>query len=208
KYKIKDINLLFDYIKKLNLFGIEISPIQDKKEFLELLKIVKKTSPKNILEIGTAMGGSLFLFTRVAPKNSKIISIDLPGGPYGGGYPKWKIPIYKSFLKNGQKIFLIRSDSHKKSTYKKVKKILKGNYIDFLFIDGDHTYEGVKKDFLMYRKLVKKGIIAFHDISEHDPDKKCYVKKFWDEIKYQYKYKEIINNSLKKWGGIGIIFIN
>jgi len=36
--------------------------------------------------------------------------------------------------------------------------------IDFLHIDADHSYEGVKKDFNMYSTLVKKtGIITIHD---------------------------------------------
>jgi hypothetical protein len=36
--------------------------------------------------------------------------------------------------------------------------------IDFLFIDGDHSYEGVKKDFDLYSKLLsEKGVIVLHD---------------------------------------------
>jgi predicted O-methyltransferase YrrM len=36
--------------------------------------------------------------------------------------------------------------------------------IDFLFIDGDHSYEGVKKDFELYSTLLSdKGIIVIHD---------------------------------------------
>lgn len=36
--------------------------------------------------------------------------------------------------------------------------------IDFLFIDGDHSYEGVKADFELYSKLLTdRGIIAIHD---------------------------------------------
>lgn len=36
--------------------------------------------------------------------------------------------------------------------------------IDFLFIDGDHSYEGVKSDFELYSKLLSpKGIIVLHD---------------------------------------------
>lgn len=36
--------------------------------------------------------------------------------------------------------------------------------IDFLYIDGDHTYEGVKKDFDLYTKLLtQNGIVVIHD---------------------------------------------
>jgi hypothetical protein len=36
--------------------------------------------------------------------------------------------------------------------------------IDFLFIDGDHSYEGVKKDFDLYSTLLSKhGVIILHD---------------------------------------------
>jgi hypothetical protein len=36
--------------------------------------------------------------------------------------------------------------------------------IDFLFIDGDHSYEGVKKDFELYSKILSdSGVIVLHD---------------------------------------------
>jgi predicted O-methyltransferase YrrM len=36
--------------------------------------------------------------------------------------------------------------------------------IDFIFIDGDHSYEGIKKDWELYtQKLRQGGIIAMHD---------------------------------------------
>ena len=63
----------------------------------------------------------------------------------------------------------------------KIKAILKDNKVDFIYIDGDHNYEGVKKDFEMYSPLVRKGgIIAFHDIVPSGYPK---VYKFWNEVK-------------------------
>jgi hypothetical protein len=39
--------------------------------------------------------------------------------------------------------------------------------IDFLFIDGDHSYEGVKLDFELYSKLLNEnGVIVIHDTDE------------------------------------------
>ena len=49
--------------------------------------------------------------------------------------------------------------------------ILKDNYLDFLFIDGDHSYEGVKKDFELYSTIMSEnGLITIHDTDKlyHD----------------------------------------
>jgi len=144
----------------------------------------------------------------VSDPSAKIISIDLPGGPFGGGYPCWKIPLYKSFAKDRQKIYLIRKDSHDLKTLEKVKEILKGEMLDFLFIDRDHSYEGVKKDFEMYSSIVRRGgIIAFHDIVPHPPDTGCEVSSLWNEIKHRYKHVEIVEDWKQNWAGIGVIYV-
>jgi len=182
-----------------------IRPLQIQDEILELLKILDEIKPKVIIEIGTANGGTLFLFSRIASEDAIIISIDLPGGKFGGGYPNWKIPLYKAFSLSKQKLSLIRVDSHDQETLKKVKKILNNRKADFLFIDGDHTYEGVKRDFEMYSPLVKEGgIIAFHDIVAHSIETECEVDKFWKGIK-DYTSKEIVKNCDQGWAGIGML---
>lgn len=46
--------------------------------------------------------------------------------------------------------------------------VLQDIKIDFLFIDGDHTYEGVKKDFDLYTQLLSdNGVIIIHDTDEN-----------------------------------------
>jgi predicted O-methyltransferase YrrM len=190
-----------------NFYSELIRPMQIKEEFLELLKIFQKQNPKYILEIGTANGGSLFCFCKLAQDNATIISIDLPGGKFGGGYPEWKVPIYKAFAKKNQKLYLLRKDSHSQETLEEVKKILNGSQLDFLFIDGDHTYEGVKKDFEMYSPLVEKGgAIIFHDILFVPEGDVGGVLKFWNEIKNYFHCKELVKNRSQRDRGIGIIY--
>jgi predicted O-methyltransferase YrrM len=93
------------------------------------------------------------------------------------------------FFKGKQKIYLIQGDSHSIETLKKIEELLRDNKVDFLFIDGNHSYEGVKKDFEMYSLLVRKGgIIAFHDIIPDYYAKRGIkpasgVYKFWNEVK-------------------------
>ncbi len=183
-----------------------IKPIQIKSEILRLIKIIKKEKPKAVIEIGTARGGTLFLISKSIPEESLIISIDLPGGSFGYGYPKIKMRLFKSFSRPKQKMYLIRADSHKIDTLSKVKKILNNKSVDFLFIDGDHTYEGVKKDFEMYSPLVKNaGIIGFHDIVVSKKGSNIGVNDFWNQIKKNYENEEIVEDWNQLRRGIGIL---
>lgn len=185
-----------------------IKPSQVYSEISQLLKALDRMKPGAILEIGTANGGTLFLFSHVASEDAVIISIDLPGGKFGGGYPKWREFLYKSFILQGQKIHLLRADSHKTETLEQVEAVLHGRKVDFLFIDGDHIYEGVKKDFELYSSLVKKGgMIAFHDIVVHPPESGCEVSKFWREIRDSHKSEEIVKDWSQNWAGIGVVYL-
>ncbi len=203
----EEISFVFSPLLNTKNANLSISPVQIKSEIFNLMNKIEKRKPKIVCEIGTVNGGALYLLTRVSSSNAIIISIDLPEGKFGGGYSRWKIPIYKSFAKKNQKIHLIRDDSHKYETLEKLKKILKNRQIDFLFIDGDHTYEGVKKDFEMYSPLVKKGgVVGFHDIAKHPPETKCEVGKLWNKIKNEYNHEEIVESYSQGGYGIGIIF--
>lgn len=53
---------------------------------------------------------------------------------------------------------------------------------DFIFLDGDHSYEGVKKDYQNAMKvLAPNGQIAFHDSNVHEPG--MGVWQLMDELK-------------------------
>jgi len=208
-------NSIEDYVDlAFNIFNIfpiklwKIKPAQVKEEIAELLRVLAKHKPKFILEIGTAGGGTLFLFVRISSPDATIISIDLPGGRFGGGYPEWRKTLYELFATHRQKIHLIRGDSHALATLNMVEKILKGRELDFVFIDGDHKYDGVKRDFEMYRRLVGKGgIIAFHDIVPGPPENVGGVPKFWNEIKHSFKHIEHVEKWKQGGYGIGLIYV-
>ncbi len=186
-----------------------IRPQQVKEEILALLQLTRESSPKSILEIGTKNGGTLFLFCRVAHPSALIISVDLPAGKFGGGYPSWKSPIYKSFAAKEQKIHLLRADSHEQATLDHVKSLLKGGSLELLFIDGDHTYDGVRKDFEMYTSLMgETGRIVFHDIVPGSLEKVGGVPRFWQEVKSKYNYQEIVKSWSQGGYGIGVITLS
>ncbi len=166
-----------------------LHPFQVPEELARLLEDVKKLRPQTVLEIGTHRGGTLYLWARLARPDATLVSIDLPGGKFGGGYSPFRSPIYRRFAQEGQKIHLIRANSHDASTLAEVSGLLSGRPVDFLFIDGDHTYAGVKKDWEMYSPLVRPGgLIVFHDVAGNYEE--TQVKAVWDAIKADYPHRE------------------
>jgi predicted O-methyltransferase YrrM len=177
------VKLVFGYA------GSAIKPIQIDKELAALVRDVRDLNPATVLEIGTAQGGTLFLWSRLAQPNATIVSIDLPGGKFGGGYTNRRAVLYRRFPAKSQQLHLLREDSHALPTFQKAKQLFSGKPVDLLFVDGDHTYEGVKKDWEMYSELVRPGgMIVFHDIAGNYDD--TQVKKLWDSIKSNYKHNE------------------
>lgn len=180
---------------------------QVRSEIIALATLFAQHQPKTVMEIGTAHGGTLFLWCRLAHPTATIISLDLPGGIHGGGYPYWKSWVYQRFPLVGQKLHLLRGDSHKPEMLARLKTILPAaGQIDFLFIDGDHTYEGVKADFEMYSGLVRPGgLIVFHDICLHQASLNCHVDRFWQEVKNERRTREFVHDSKQGSCGIGVI---
>lgn len=206
-----------------------IAVMQLRDEIEALTTLVEKEQPKSVLEIGTAKGGSFYIWSRYLDSVEYLISLDLPGGRFGGGYDEQKTNIFREFAPSKEMHF-IRDNSHQESTYDDVSELVDGT-VDFLFIDGDHTYEGVKQDFEMYRELVSEGgIIALHDIANH-PDNEavvekrrqevedieerhlswgeshidCNVDQLWNELVDEYETEEIISHPKQTWAGIGVV---
>lgn len=179
------------------------APMQVDSEIVDALKEVQKLKPKYIVEIGTARGGTLLFWSRIADPAAIIVSISLPGGDFGGG-SGLRLPLFKKFPLPGQTLEIIRGNSQVQETADLTSAYLKGNPIDFLFIDADHTAEGVRNDFRLYSPLVRKGgIIAFHDIAITDPE--YGVRALWDELKTQYKSREIFGQPDRY--GIGMLWV-
>jgi predicted O-methyltransferase YrrM len=186
--------------------GIRIAPGQIPSEITQLLNELSRNPPRRVLEIGTAGGGTFYLLARVATKDAVLISADLPHGQFGGGYPKWRGRLIQSFGYDDQKVHLLAVDSHAPETLQQIRALLKPHELDFLFIDGDHRYEGVKADFEMYSPLVRPGgLIGFHDIVPGPPDKAGGVAVFWQELKQQFPAREFVADWKQGGYGIGLV---
>lgn len=140
----------------------------------------------NILEIGVRTGISTASFLRGLEKNGgHLYSCDNNSecSKIFAGHPQWTF-IYA----NSQDPELI------------VTKI--PSSLDVLFIDGDHTYEGVKADLNNYAPLVKSGgRIILHDVcSGYDPG----VRQAFDEFIEATGYEAEIFTS---WVGLGQVLV-
>jgi predicted O-methyltransferase YrrM len=199
------LDLVFGY----DVAGIAIAPMQARSEIRALLELVAAEPPRVVLEIGTARGGTLFLWSRVAAAEAVLVSVDLPDGEFGGGYPQWRVPLYRAFARGSQRIELLRADSHAEPTRDRVQELLAGRPVDFLFIDGDHTYDGVARDFELYTPLVRPGgLVALHDIvPQGDSDEFLVgdVPRFWSELRERHEVHELVEDWQQGRFGIGAV---
>ncbi len=178
-----------------------ISASQNKKEFDQFYKYLSEKKLDTIVEIGTDKGGTLFVWSTLVERGGLIVSMDLESRR---NYSSERRKFYSLFcLIRFCTIKFIPGNSHLIETKKLLLNSLSGRKVDFLFIDGDHSYNGVKEDYYLYEDIVKDGgVIAFHDIRTDREN--CGVPKFWNEIKEVYgkeHFEEFCENDYSPLGG-------
>ena len=120
-------------------------------EILHLSYFLGGFQPTNILEIG-CKGGTFGLFSRLC--TGVKIGVDIA--------EIHRKHVHMSTMGVDDVHFLC-ADSQTEETLNMVRNIC-GEF-DFIFIDGDHTYQGVNNDFHLYKQLLSdRGVMVFHDI--------------------------------------------
>jgi hypothetical protein len=109
-----------------------------------------------LVEIGSYMGESAEIFAQVLP-NSQIICID----PFLSGYDEKDSASYSDYLEVEQQ-FDLRTANYSNIVKKKGFSTDFKIKCDAIYIDGRHSYEGVKEDILHWKPFVK-SIISGHD---------------------------------------------
>jgi len=187
-----------------------LSAFQVDSEFQRLADWAAAERPATVVEIGTASGATLLLWSRVAQR--RVISIDLPGGIHGGGYSAPKMRLFREFVfdRPGVRMDLLHADSQNAATRSRVEQMLGTDRVDLLFIDGDHRLAGVTRDFELWKDLVRPGgRIVFHDVVPHHTQPSCQVDVLWSDIKTRYpgQTTEIVESPVQGWAGIGILTV-
>jgi predicted O-methyltransferase YrrM len=189
------------FIKGFAYGHVRPAPNQIDSEILALLERVKSLEPSTVVEIGRAGGGSLYLLTRVCPDDAVIISVDTGGAPRAQGR------FFAAFARANQRVEILWGDSHHQQTMVRRVRSLVHQSIDLLFIDGDHSYEGVRLDYELYSPLVRTGgAIAFHDIVPGTEQNVGGVPRLWKELKDAASDTEEIVECWDQQGfGIGLL---
>ena len=191
----------------LEIARAEFGITQKHGEITGLLRRLRMIEPQTVVEIGTHKGGNSFLFCHALPSVKLVVGVDL----CVQNAPKL---IY--FERPGQVYYALHGDSQTSSMLCNVKKRLNGQSVDFLFIDGDHSLNGVFADFQLYAPLVRPGgIVAFHDIvpdhrTRYGGETACYageVFQLWQKLKQVYDCEELIDHPGQDGFGIGLITI-
>ena len=162
---------------------------QKRSEWEWLLTKCEQHNVESVLEIGCFSGGSTFSFATFA---KRLITIDRINPP------KFNISNITCSYD------YVAGNSRDPNTVNRVSDLIGDDKVDLLFIDGSHSYEGVKSDFELYKKFASK-LIGFHDIVDSASHRRqgCFVSQFWNEVKLHYPNDEIIERH--NWGGIGIL---
>lgn len=159
-------------------FYDNISPIQHPVELRRVAEVVADLDPDTIVEIGTDRGGTLYVWSRCTDPDS-IVSIDTDFSILSGSSLLYENR--KAFMSNfdDTQFQFLERNSQCEATANAVIESADSSGIDFIFIDGDHTYEGVKRDFELYEAMVNQGgMIALHDIKNRKREFQPFGRKY------------------------------
>jgi cephalosporin hydroxylase len=167
------------------------------KQFSKYLCLLKEQNINSYIEIGCRWGGTFVLtneYLKMFNNVNKSVAVDIIDSP-----------VLNYCISNNETQFInINSQSQEFINY------MNNNYFDLIFIDGDHSYNGVKNDYEISKNSGK--IFVFHDIiSDVCPG----VVQFWNELKnnendtynffeFTEQYEDVWNNTNQKFLGIGV----
>ena len=143
--------------------------------------ILEETKMRGLygLEIGTHRGENAYNMLRLLDIE-KMFFVD-PYLPHETGCKHYK-KAKKVLSKWHNKIYFRLAKSEEAS------KMFRNNYFDFIYIDGDHSYEAVKRDIdLYYPKVSEGGVLGGHDFCGSCPGVCRAVIEFCDDNDIEFQ---------------------
>jgi len=178
---------LLNVLHWLRLSDAHSQMIDSEKESLKKYAFEKK----NALEIGTYMGVTAVIIARSIDKNGRLYCVD-PFLDRFGKNPGLSIA-ERGLRRAGveQKVVFLKGFSSDKIIISQIPDDL-----DFVLVDGDHSYEGLKNDWAIVRnKLKPNGLVCLHDtiIPPEEPYRYFGSVDFFNEVITKDSEFEIID---------------
>jgi hypothetical protein len=160
--------------------------------------VLAQVRPQVAIEIGTAEGGNL---RRIAAYSGRVHSIDVDHGPLGDDRPA-------------------NAELHTGSSANVLPSLLatlsrNGEAVDFVLVDGDHSYEGVARDLelLLASPCLERSVILVHDTM--NPEVRAGVESvsiathptvvyFELDFVAGYVYRKGVARNMA-WGGLALV---
>jgi predicted O-methyltransferase YrrM len=150
-----------------NLTDLPLATCRNEKYTNGLISLIQDLSKDitSMVEIGSYQGESTIIFYENIPNLKYLHAVD----PWVNGYSPGDVCSDDYSMDIVESNFDIRTYGlcnifkHKATSYEFSKQV-EDNSIDFVYIDGDHTYENCKTDLTIWLPKIKKGgVIAGHD---------------------------------------------
>lgn len=179
---------------------------QNPQELIGLIELLQREHVRTYLEIGARHGDTFYDVMRSLPAGSRGVAVDLPGGNWGTQKSQAHLKITcDSLRRSTYDTHVIFANSQDPATAEIVAPF---GPFDAALIDGDHLYDGVKQDWLLYREMAR--IVIFHDIAGDGQRQRhsgllVEVPQLWREIRNDYRHQEFIAPGSKM--GIGVLWV-
>ena len=147
----------------------KLAPYQSQENTQHLCLLISYLAPARILEIGTHLGLTTVNMHMNAPENCQFHTVDIEPlvaqDPFISAY----------FKAHGINLHAMKSEEFAQSY---------SGQFDFIFIDGDHTFEGVKRDTeLALKLLAPDGTIVWDDYAfDLTPEITRYLEELPKEL--------------------------
>jgi predicted O-methyltransferase YrrM len=165
-------------LKPLHALRLSKAHTQTNAEELETLERYA-SGHRVALEIGTYMGVSASIISRALIPDGQLYCVDPWEIHHGRENPCWTI-CKRELQRNGNasRVTFLQGLSHE------MESVMPASF-DFIFVDGDHAYEGLERDWgIVMRRLQPGGIVCLHDTSvpEAEPYRQFGAVEFFDRV--------------------------
>lgn len=169
--------------------------------------IIRNIKPNRVLCIGSRKGFIPAVCALACQENQKG-KVDFVDASYDDSHPKhWGGKGFWTKIIPEDHFSMLNLSSYINTyvmTSKDFANKYKERHYQYIYIDADHSYEGVKSDYEHYwPKLDKNGFMVFHDVvvKNYKKLKGFGVWKFWNELSNNKK----IIFPIPKHSGLGIV---